>query len=201
MKAWFKQAGAGLRVLLVFTVLLGVIYPLGVWAVSRIPGLEANAEGSVVTVDGKAVGSSLIGIDPVAADPAHDPYFHNRPSAEASDPLGPGDPSTSGGSNKGGFNEDLVKTIQERKAAIAQREGVSPDAVPADAVTASASGLDPDISVAYADLQAPRVARVTGLPEAQVRELVQEHTSGTGIGVPGVNVLELNLAIAAARAH
>jgi K+-transporting ATPase ATPase C chain len=194
MKAWFKQAGAGLRVLLVFTVLLGVIYPLGIWAVSRIPGLEAKAEGSVVTVDGKAVGSSLIGIDPVAADPAHDPYFHTRPSAT-------GDPSTSGGSNLGGFSDKLVQQIQERKAAIAQREGVSPDAVPADAVTASASGVDPDISVAYADLQVPRVARVTGLPQAQVREMVQEHTTGYGIGVPGVNVLELNLAVAAAGAH
>ncbi|MBB2935988.1 K+-transporting ATPase ATPase C chain [Amycolatopsis bartoniae] len=194
MKAWFKQAGAGLRVLLVFTVLLGVVYPLGVWAVSRLPGLEAHAEGSVVTVDGQAVGSSLIGIDPKPADPARDPYFHTRASAT-------GDPSTSGGSNLGGFSDKLVQQVQERKAAIAQREGVSPDAVPADAVTASASGVDPDISVAYADLQAPRVARMTGLPEAQVRELVQQHTSGDGIGIPGVNVLALNLAVAAAEAH
>ncbi|WP_346055470.1 MULTISPECIES: potassium-transporting ATPase subunit C [Amycolatopsis] len=194
MKVWFKQMGAGLRVLLVFTVLLGVVYPLGVWAVSRIPGLEARAEGSVVTVDGKAVGSSLIGIDPVPADPARDPYFHTRPSAT-------GDPSTSGGSNLGGFSDKLVQQVQERKAAIAQREGVSPDAVPADAVTASGSGVDPTISVAYAELQVPRVARVTGLPEAQVLELVRQHTTGYGIGVPGVNVLELNLAVAAAEAH
>ncbi|KAA9152053.1 potassium-transporting ATPase subunit C [Amycolatopsis acidicola] len=197
----FKQTLAGLRVLLVFTVLLGVIYPLGIWAVSRIPGLQSNAEGSVVTVNGQAVGSSLIGIDPVAADPAHDPYFHTRPSASASDPLGPGDPSASGGSNKSGFNQDLVAMVQERKTAIAQREGVSPDAVPADAVTASASGLDPDISTAYADLQAARVARNTGLPEPTVKQLIEQHTSGAGIGVPGVNVLELNLAVRAAEAH
>lgn len=198
IKALFKQSAAGLRVLLVFTVVVGLIYPLGVWAVSRIPGLEAKAEGSVVSVNGRPVGSSLIGVDPVAADPAHDPYFHNRPSAGSSDPLGPGDPSTSGGSNKGGFNPDLISTIQQRKAAIAQREDVSPAAVPADAVTASASGLDPDISVAYADLQIARVARNTGVPEDKVRQLVQQNTSGDGIGIPGVNVLQLNLAVHAA---
>jgi len=188
-----KQTLAGLRVLLVFTVLLGVVYPLGIWAVSRIPGLQANAEGSMITDNGQVVGSSLIGIDPVPADPAHDPYFHTRPSA-ASLPA-------SGGSNKGGFNEDLVASIQERKAAIAQREEVSPDAVPADAVTASASGLDPDISPAYADLQVPRVARNTGLSEATVRELVAKYTSGDGIGIPGVNVTELNIAVANTEAH
>ena len=188
-----KQTLAGLRVLLVFTVLLGVLYPLGVWAVSRLPGLQAHAEGSVMTVHGQAAGSSLIGIDPVPADPAHDPYFHTRPSA-ASLPA-------SGGSNKGGFNADLVQTIGERKAAIAQRENVPLDAVPADAVTASASGLDPDISVAYADLQIPRVARTTGLSEATVRALVSKYTSGDGIGIPGVNVPGLNLAVAQAGAH
>lgn len=201
IKALFKQTTAGLRVLLVFTVLLGVIYPLGVWAVSRIPGLQPNAEGSVVTVNGQAVGSSLIGIDPVATDPATDPYFHPRPSASASDPLGQGDPSTSGGSNKGGFNEDLVAAIQQRKDAIAQREGVPASAVPADAVTASASGLDPDNSVAYADLQVARVARNTGLSQDKVRHLVEENTTGYGIGIPGVNVLELNLAVQAAGAR
>ncbi|ROS39543.1 potassium-transporting ATPase subunit C [Amycolatopsis thermoflava] len=194
IKNLLKQTGAGLRVLLVFTVLLGVVYPLGVWAVSRIPGLHDNAEGSLVTANGQVVGSSLIGIDPVPADPAHDPYFHTRPSAT-------GDPSVSGGSNKGGFNSDLVAAVEERKAAIAQREGVSPDAVPADAVTASGSGLDPTISVAYADLQVPRVARNTGLTEDRVRRLVGANTTGHGIGVPGVNVLELNLAVQSAGAH
>ncbi|NKQ56480.1 potassium-transporting ATPase subunit C [Amycolatopsis sp. K13G38] len=188
-----KQTMAGLRVLLVFTVLLGVLYPLGIWAVSRIPGLQSHAEGSVLTANGQAVGSSLIGIDPVPADPARDPYFHTRPTA-ASLPA-------SGGSNKGGFNPDLVASVAERKAAIAQREGVSPDAVPADAVTASASGLDPDISIAYADLQIARVARNTGLPGAAVRALVAKYTSGDGIGIPGVNVPELNLAVAQAEAH
>jgi K+-transporting ATPase ATPase C chain len=198
-----KQTWAGLRVLVAMTVLLGLIYPLAVWTIGRIPGLESNAEGSIVTQNGQAVGSSLIGIDPVAADPAHDPWFHNRPSAGSKDALGPGDPSTSGASNKGPYNEDLVKTITERKDAIAKREGVSPAQVPADAVTASGSGLDPSISVAYADLQIARVARNTGLPEDKVRQLVEANTSGDGIGVPGVNVLRLNLAVhsAAPGAH
>jgi K+-transporting ATPase ATPase C chain len=186
-----KQTWAGLRVLLVMTVLLGLLYPLAVWAVARIPGLESNAEGSLVTQDGRPVGSALIGVDPVPADPAHDPWFHTRPSA-----AGPGTPS--GASNKGPYNEDLVKTVEERKDAIAKREGVSPDQVPPDAVTASGSGLDPAISVAYADLQAQRVARNTGLPLDRVKQLIAQNTSGAGIGIPGVNVLPLNLAVRAA---
>ncbi len=186
-----KQTWAGLRVLVVMTVLLGILYPLAVWAIARIPGLESNAEGSVVTQNGQPVGSSLIGVDPVPADPAHDPWFHTRPSA-----VGPGLPS--GASNKGPYNEDLVKAIQERRAAIAAREGVSPDQVPPDAVTASGSGLDPAISVAYADLQAQRVARITGLPLDRVKQLIEQNTSGAGIGVPGVHVLPLNLAVRAA---
>ncbi|MEU3621944.1 K+-transporting ATPase subunit C [Amycolatopsis coloradensis] len=203
MNTLLKQTLAGLRVLLVFTVLLGVVYPLGVWAVSRIPGLEGNAEGSIVTQDGQAVGSSLLGVDPVAADPAKDPWFHNRPSAGSKDALGPGDPSSSGASNKGPYNEDLVAAIGERKKLIAAREGVQESQVPADAVTTSGSGMDPAISVAYADLQTARVARNTGLPAEKVRQLVAENTSGAGIGVPGVDVLKVNLAVrdAAGGAH
>ncbi|MEU4670578.1 potassium-transporting ATPase subunit C [Amycolatopsis sp. NPDC023774] len=195
MNSLVKQTWAGLRVIIAMTVLLGLIYPLAVWAIGRIPGLQSNAEGSVVTQNGQAVGSSLIGIDPVAADPAHDPWFHTRPSALSKDDLGPADPSTSGASNKGPFNADLVKTITERKDAIAKRENVAPAQVPPDAVTASGSGLDPSISVAYADLQIPRVAKNTGLSEDKVRELVEANTSGAGIGVPSVNVLLLNLAV------
>ena len=191
MNTLVKQTWAGLRVLLVMTVLLGILYPLAVWAIARVPGLDSKAEGSIVTQDGRAVGSSLIGVDPVAADPAHDPWFHTRPTVVTPD-------LPSGASNKGPYNEDLVKTIGERKAAIAQREGVTPDQVPPDAVTASGSGLDPAISVAYADLQAPRVARNTGLPLDRVKQLIAQNTSGAGIGVPGVTVLPLNLAVRAA---
>ena len=165
-----RQSGAALRVLLVATVVLGLVYPLAVWGVARLPGLHAPAEGSVVTApDGTPAGSSLIGVDPVPADPAADPWFHTRPSASAEDVLGPGDPSTSGGSNQGGFSEKLLAQVEQRRAAIAAREGVAPEAVPADAVTASGSGVDPHISPAYADLQVARVARVTGLPGATVR--------------------------------
>jgi K+-transporting ATPase ATPase C chain len=210
VNSFAKQALAGLRILLVMTVLTGVLYPLGVWVVSRIPGLQANAEGSVVQVDGKVVGSDLIGIDPVAQDPNNDPYFHTRPSAVAqdldgdgsADNLGPADASTSMGSNKGGFDEDLVAAIKERKEIIAKREGVDESQVPADAVTASASGLDPHISPAYAELQVARVARVTGLSEDEVRALVEENTDGRGagfLGDPGVNVLKLNVAVQAAE--
>lgn len=210
MNSFGRQTIAALRMTVVLTVLLGILYPLGVWLVSRLPGLQANAEGSVVTVDGRNVGSDLIGIDPVATDPNNDPWFHNRPSGVAqdldgdgaADVLGPADPSISGGSNKGAFNEDLVAAIQQRRDIIAKREGVDPAKVPADAVTASASGLDPAISEAYAELQVPRVARVTGLPEDQIRALVEDNTDGGGLGVlgdPGVNVLKLNLAVQAAR--
>jgi K+-transporting ATPase ATPase C chain len=198
-----RQAGAALRMLLVATVVLGLAYPLAVYAVAHVPGLAPQAEGSIVySADGTPVGSTLIGIDPVPADPANDPYFHSRPSASAQDVLGPGDPSTSGGSNKGGFNEDLLRVVEQRRAAIAQREGVATDHVPADAVTASGSGVDPHISPAYAELQVPRVARVTGLSEATVRKLVAASTQPAQLGflgADGVNVTELNLAVAEAR--
>lgn len=194
-----RQAGTGLRLLLVFTVVCGIAYPMVVWGVSRIPGLSGAAEGSVITsAAGTAVGSSVIGVDPVAADPAADPYFHTRPSASADGVLGPADTTTSGGSNKAGDSADLLDAVSQRRALIAQREGVAPEAVPADAVTASASGLDPDISPAYAALQVARVARVTGLPVAQVRTLVANATSGRALGFlgePAVSVTELNLAV------
>jgi K+-transporting ATPase ATPase C chain len=198
-----RQSGAALRVLLLTTVVCGLVYPLAVWGIARLPGLHSHAEGSIVTApDGTPAGSSLIGVDPVPSDPAADPWFHTRPSASAKDVLGPGDPSTSGGSNQGGFSQKLLDQVDQRRAAIAARENVAPEAVPADAVTASGSGVDPDISPAYADLQVARVARVTGLPEAQVRDLLANATDGRALGFlgePTVNVGELNLAVSAAR--
>jgi K+-transporting ATPase ATPase C chain len=199
----WRQTATGLRVLIAFTILCGIIYPLVVYGVGHIPGLAANAEGSIIyDANGTPVGSSLIGIDPVPTDPAADPYFHTRPSASSSGPLGPGDTTTSGGSNKSGFNQDLLDTINQRREQIAQREGVDPALVPPDAVTASASGLDPDISPAYAELQVARVARVTGLSQEEVRNLVSEASSGRILGFlgePTVNVTELNLAVQGAR--
>ncbi|MDD7942273.1 potassium-transporting ATPase subunit C [Actinomycetospora lutea] len=196
-----RQAGAAVRVLLVLTVLCGVLYPAAIWGVSRLPGLYANAEGSVLP----SGGSSLIGIDPVAADPAADPWFHTRPSASAPDDavagLGPADATTSGGSNLGAAAEDLGTAVEERRAAIAARDGVDPATIPPDALTASGSGLDPQISPAYAAQQVPRVVRVTGLPEDRVRALVADATDGRTLGVlgePRVDVPELNASLVTA---
>lgn len=196
-----RQTATGLRLLLVMTVLCGIVYPLAIWGVSRLPGLSTQAEGSVLP---GGTGSSLIGIDPVAADPAADPYFHTRPSATAAADagLGPADTTTSGGSNKGGFDAGLLASVQQRRAVIAAREGVDPAAVPVDAVTASGSGLDPHIGPAYAALQAPRVARVTGLSLDRVEQLVADATSGRTLGFlgePRVDVTELNLSVRDAR--
>jgi potassium-transporting ATPase KdpC subunit len=215
MSGLVKQSAAGLRLLVVLTVLLGIVYPLVVWGVGQIPGLAAPANGSIVYVDGKPVGSSLIGMNPTDPnaknDPTNDRYFHTRPSEQAADfsstdktklGLGDIDPSSSGASNMSQHNDVLVAQIKAREEFIAKREGVSPDQVPADAVTASASGLDPAISPAYADLQIARVARVNGLSVAQVTKIVQDNTSGRGagfLGEPGVNVLALNLAVRAAK--
>ncbi|MFD0205332.1 MULTISPECIES: potassium-transporting ATPase subunit C [Saccharothrix] len=171
MTKFVGQAWAGLRVLLVLTVLTGVLYPAAVWGVSRLPGLHANAE---------AVDTILIGVDREG-----DGWFHTRPSAAT--------PPASGGSNKGERNAEYDVVVAERRAAIAQREGVPEADVPPDAVTASASGLDPHISPAYAALQVPRVARVTGLPEQRVRELVAANTGGAFTET--VNVTGLNRAV------
>jgi potassium-transporting ATPase KdpC subunit len=187
-----NQLWAGMRLLVVMTVLLGLIYPLAVWGVTRLPGLRDNAEGSLLTVDGRAVGSKLIGVDLEG-----DRWFHGRPSASVSDDngLGPADPSVSGGSNKAGDSLDLLADVQARRARIAAREGVGPSAVPPDAVTASASGLDPHISPEYAALQVSRVARENGLDEDVVRRLVAENTSDPLLGDPVVDVLRLNAAL------
>ncbi|MGH3798065.1 MAG: K(+)-transporting ATPase subunit C [Pseudonocardiaceae bacterium] len=196
-----RQSAAGLRLLLVMTVLCGLAYPFAVYGLSRLPGLHDKAEGSLVVLDGRVVGSQLIGVDPVPPG-ARDPYFHTRPSATAKDVLGPGDPSTSGASNLAGDSRMLLDQVTERRRLIAAREGVAPAAVPPDAVTASASGVDPQISPAYAQLQVPRVARATGLSQDEVRALVAEYTTGRALGFlgePGVTVLELNLAVQ--RAH
>jgi K+-transporting ATPase ATPase C chain len=186
-----RQAMAGLRILVAFTLLCGVVLPVAVWAVAQLPGLAHQANGSVLTApDGTAVGSSLIGIDPVAAGPAADPFFHTRPSAA---PEG-----ASGGSNKGGFDADLLEAVNQRRAQIATRERVDPALVPPDAVTASGSGLDPDISPAYAQLQVARVAEVTGLPVERVQQLVAQATSGRILGFlgePTVNAAQLNVAV------
>lgn len=184
-----RQTGAGLRTLLVFTVLLGVAYPVAVWLVGQ--PLGDRAAGQPLRVDGQIVGSRLVGQQFEGTA-----WFHSRPSTNGYDTL------ASGPSNLGPRNPELLALIDQRRAEVAAAEGVRPDDVPADALTASASGLDPHISPEYADLQAARVARSNGLPLAAVRALIAEHTVGRTFGVlgePGVNVLELNVAVRSAR--
>lgn len=190
MTAFARQALGGLRLLLALTLLLGVAYPTAVWAVGRV--VPDRADGSPLVVDGQVRGSRLVG---QAFDGPG--WFLPRPSA-----AGDGyDALASGASNLGPQNPDLLATVERRRTDVAAREGVSPAAVPADAVTASASGLDPDISPAYAALQVPRVARERDLPEARVRGLVADATSGRDLGFlgePRVDVVTLNAAVAAA---
>jgi len=272
---------AAFRALLVFTVITGIGYPLVVWALALIPGLDDKAQGSIISVDGKPVGSSLIGQSFTDADGHPLPqYFQSRPSA-----AGAGyDPLASGASNLGPENivdtpdkPSLLTLVCSRSAAIGALEGVDgsrpfctgdgvgavlsvigprdtagnvvhptkvvsvnqpcsttkapflatyegvkvqcaqPEedysvgqivpirgsapanpVVPADAVTASGSGLDPNISPAYADIQVARVAKARGLSTDQVRQLVADNTYGRDLGFmgePRVNVLELNLAL------
>ena len=284
-----RQHVAALRALLVFTVILGFAYPIGIWLVAQLPGLQDKADGSLIEVDGQVVGSSLIGQLFTDADGNALPqYFQSRPSAagDGYDPLStsasnlgpedivdtPGDPSLPADDN--GATTSLLSTVCGRSVAVGELEGVSgarpfctedgvgavlsvigprdatgnvtaptrvvsvnqmcpatpfistyegvtvecatfgedyaagqivpiegtagAAAVPADAVTASGSGLDPHISPAYADLQVDRVATARGIAPETVRALVAEHTDGRTLGFmgePRVNVLQLNLAL------
>ncbi len=188
MNATMRQAWVGLRLLLLMTLIVGVVYPAAITVIGRL--VPDRTDGSLLTgPDGSVVGSRLIG-----QGFEGDQWFVPRPSA-----AGDGyDALSSGGSNLAADNPDLVQTVEERKAEVAAREGVSPDEVPADAVTASGSGLDPHISPAYAELQVARVAKARGLAEDQVRSLVEQSTDEPGLGFlgePGVNVLALNLAL------
>lgn len=180
-----RQSVAGLRLLLVMTVLLGVGYPAAVWAAGQAFG--DRADGQPVRLDGRVVGSRLIG-----QQFEGDEWFHSRPSANDYDTL------ASAPSNLGPLSPDLMDAVEERRAEVAAREGVAEAQVPPDAVTASGSGLDPHISPAYARLQAPRVASANGLDVEEVRRMVADSTDGRSLGFlgePGVNVLELNLAV------
>lgn len=183
-----RQSVAGLRLLLVMTVLLGVGYPAAVWAAGQAFG--DRADGQPVRLDGRVVGSRLIG-----QQFDGDEWFHSRPSVNDYDTL------ASAPSNLGPLSTDLMAAIGERRAEVAAREGVAESQVPPDAVTASGSGLDPHISPAYARLQVPRVAAANGLSVDAVRRMVADSTDGRSLGFlgePGVNVLELNLAVRAA---
>ena len=185
----FRQTLAGLRVLLALTVILGLGYPLLMTGIGQV-AFHDQANGSIVASDGRDVGSSLIGQEFTGPS-----WFHSRPSASSYDAL------ASGGTNLGPNARTLVKSVEAARARVARENGVRPAAVPPDAVTSSGSGLDPDISSAYAALQVPRVASATGLRVTVVERLVDAHTQGRILGFlgePRVNVLQLNLALARA---
>jgi K+-transporting ATPase ATPase C chain len=197
-----RQHLAALRALLVFTVLAGIAYPLVITGIAQL-ALPGQANGSLVRHAGQPVGSSLLGQPFTDAHGNPLPqWFQPRPSAAVADPADKADPGydalASAPSNLGPTNASLITEIGERRIAVAAFDGVAPDAVPPDAVTASASGLDPDISPAYAYQQANRVARVRGLDPAAVRTLVSRHINGRVLGFlgqPRVNVVDLNLAL------
>ena len=200
-----------IMMMVIFTVLLGLAYPLVVTGVAQ-GAFSDQANGSKLTVNGKVVGSKLLGQTFTEAK-----YFHGRPSAagaaadgsDATDPSNaketvPNDPKDlsqdiSSGSNWGPTNPDLLAAVQQRAADYRKENGLTKDAeVPVDAVTASASGLDPHISVANARIQAHRVARVRGIGLAVVDHVIDDHTDRRSLGFlgeAGVNVLELNVAL------
>lgn len=180
-----RQLVPALRVWVLVTLVLGLLYPLALAGFGRL--LPGRADGSLLVSGGQVVGSSLL------AQPFdQEQYFWPRASVGGFDPL------ASGGSNLGPNNPQLVATIEQRRAALAAANGVPPAQLPADAVTASASGLDPHISPEYAAVQVARVAAARRLPAATVRGLVDQHTRDRVLGFlgqPTVNVLELNVAL------
>ncbi|WP_439945475.1 potassium-transporting ATPase subunit C [Streptomyces sp. BBFR109] len=206
-----RLLGAGLRALLVLTLVTGVVYPLVVTGIAQalFPG---RANGSEIRADGKVVGSSLIGqpydlpLKKGQQTPEPDlRWFQGRPA----NGLGTNTVNTqyhlilSGATNLAADSKVLLRQVEDAKAAVVRDNSVpghtvEPSEVPADAVTSSGSGLDPDISPAYAALQAPRVAARNHLPLARVEQLVRDHTTGRTLGFlgePRVNVLELNVAL------
>ena len=190
MKEFFSHIRGAVMSTLVLAVVCCGAYPFIVFGISQLV-FRDQANGSLITdADGTVRGSKLLG---QAFSDAK--YFHPRPSA-----AGNGyDATSSGGSNLAPTSQKLKDAVQNRVTAYRKENGLDgTESVPADAVTASGSGLDPQISSRNAELQIPRVARVRGVSEDKVRDLVQQNTNGRGLGVfgePGVNVLQLNLAL------
>ncbi|WP_371658217.1 potassium-transporting ATPase subunit KdpC [Streptomyces sp. NBC_00280] len=188
-----RMAWAALRMLLVLTVVTGVVYPLVVTGIGQV-AFHDKANGSMTEADGRVVGSTLIGQSwNIKGTDKPDPkWFQGRPSNSGYDPL------ATGSGQLGADDPTLVKNVRAAKKQVAEFNGVPESAVPVDAVTGSASAIDPDISPEYADIQAKRVAEANGLTLAQVEKLVKAHTEGRTLGFldqPRVNVLELNIAL------
>jgi K+-transporting ATPase ATPase C chain len=201
-RAMLRQLRPAIVVTILLTVIVGIIYPLATFGVAQ--GLFPNqANGSIVSVNGKPIGSSLIG--QYWTQPQ---YFHGRPSAtnNLQGTPAPYEADNSAASNLGPTNPVLLQTVQQRIAALKQENpDVAPSTpIPVDLVTASGSGLDPDISVAAAYYQIPRVAKARGMTQAAVQRIVDQHVTGRFLGLfgePRVNVLELNLALDGIAGH
>lgn len=185
----FKQLRIAILSTVVLTVFTGLIYPFAITGLAQLL-FPKQANGSLIYKDGKALGSSLIG------QPFSDPkYFWSRPSATGPVPY---NAAASCGSNLGPTNPALLKAVQDRVAALRASDPENTRPIPVDLVTASGSGLDPHISPAAAEYQLPRVAKIRGVSETVLRELIARHTQGRFLGLlgeSGVNVLELNLDI------
>lgn len=190
MKTLFSEIRSAIMATIVLALVCCGLYPLVVYGIAQV-AFPHKANGSlIVTKDGTVRGSELLGQNFSEAK-----YFHPRPSA-----AGKGyDASNSSGSNLGPTSQKVNDAIKDRIAAYRAENGLKEtDAIPADAVTASGSGLDPHISLRNAELQAPRVAKARNLDEAKVRELIQQNTDSADLGIlgePGVNVLKLNLTL------
>lgn len=201
-RALLAQFRPAIVLTIALLLIVGILYPLAVTGAAQAL-FPSQANGSLVYVNGKPIGSSLIG--QYWTQPQ---YFHGRPSATLNlqGTSAPYEADNSGGSNLGPTNKALVETVQQR---IAELKKENPDVpagtpIPVDLVTASASGLDPDISVAAAYYQIPRVAKARGLSQTAVRTLVDAHVTGRFLGLfgePRVNVLELNVALDALSHH
>jgi K+-transporting ATPase ATPase C chain len=198
-----KHIRPAIVMIVVMTVITGIIYPLAMTGIAQAV-FPYQANGSLIEKDGKVIGSALIG-----QNFSSDRYFHGRPSATTEpDPndasktvRAPYNAANSGGSNLGPTSKALVDRVKDDAEKLAADNPNMP--IPADLVTTSTSGLDPDITPAGALFQVPRVAKARGLPEEKVRQLVQEHITGRFLGIigePHVNVLQLNLALDAMKA-
>lgn len=185
----WQQLLPAIRITLALTILTGLIYPAVITGICQVAFSHA-ANGSLVERDGKVAGSELIGQRFTKPE-----YFHPRPSAAGNDGY---DAASSGGSNLGPTSQKLVDRVKADAAKFRQENPAFLGALPADAVTASASGLDPDISPATALAQAPRVAQARRVPVGDVEALIAKSTTGRTLGIlgePSVNVLKLNLAL------
>lgn len=185
----FAELKPALLITIVFTVLTGILYPLAVTGVAQLV-FPHQANGSIISAHGKEVGSSLI-----AQNFTRSEYFHPRPSAAGDKGY---DPTSSGASNLGPTNPALADRLKKDAAAFRKDNPDYTGPIPADAITTSGSGLDPDISPANAMAQSARVAKARNMPSDRIAQLIAAHTEGRQFGLlgePRVNVLELNMAL------